>query len=168
MRCYLLIFTILLLFSCSGFEPLYKENKNLNHSLKGVVINTDKRKMSLDIKKNLLRKMPSDGNRIDHIIKIETDIENNSTVTSTDRKTSGYEIVTTSKVSLYKREKKIDKKVLSFEEKNVGLFEFSPNQVLSTLASRDRTLAISAENLSESILNRIMLYFVDKANDNKK
>ena len=47
----------------------------------------------------------------------------------------------------------------SFEEKEVTMFRLSPNQVLSTLASRNKASEISAENLSKSILDRLMIYF---------
>ena len=39
------------------------------------------------------------------------------------------------------------------------MFRLSPNQVLSTLASRNKASEISAENLSKSILDRLMIYF---------
>ena len=55
--------------------------------------------------------------------------------------------------------------IFSFEEKSVGLFDFSPNQVLSTLASRNRVLEISSESLSKRIFDRLMLYFSEKDND---
>ena len=136
------------------------------NNLKDIAIATDKKRMSSSIKKNLLRKLPPINNKINYIIKIETKTENNSLVTDTDRKTSGYEIITISNVLLYKREKAYDRVIFSFEERSVGLFDFSPNQVLSTLASRNRVLEMSSESLSKSILDRLMLYFSEKDNDN--
>ena len=56
--------------------------------------------------------------------------------------------------------------VLMFEENSVGLFNFSPNQVLSTLAARNRVLENSSNDLSEGILYRLMTYFSEKYNDN--
>ena len=53
-----------------------------------------------------------------------------------------------------------------FEEISVGLFNFSPNQVLSTLAARISVLENSSNYLSESILYRLMIYFSKKNNDN--
>ena len=58
-----------------------------------------------------------------------------------------------------------DKKVLSFEEKSSAVFEFSPNQVLSTLASRNRAFQISADTLSKNIMERIIVYFKKNKND---
>tara|TARA_B100000029_G_scaffold489837_1_gene548033 strand:+ start:1691 stop:2191 length:501 start_codon:yes stop_codon:yes gene_type:complete len=160
-----LIFIFIFLYSCSGFTPFYEKQKILSHNLKDIAITTDKKRMSLSIKKDLLRKLPPINNRIEYVLKIETKIENNSLVTDTDRKTSGYEIITISNILLYKREKTHDRVIFSFEEKSVGLFDFSPNQVLSTLASRNRVLEISSESLSKSILDRLMLYFLEKDND---
>ena len=163
MRLFSLIF--LTLFGCAGFEPLYIDHRNIREELNGIYIITDKTKMSLSIKKGLLRKLPPINNQINYIIKLETKIENNSTITSTDRKTSGYEIITKSKVSLYKRLMDYDKKILSFEEKSSAVFEFSPNQVLSTLASRNRAFQISADTLSKNIMDRIIVYFKKNKND---
>ncbi len=165
MKLFSLIFIFIFLYSCSGFTPLYEKKEILSYNLKNIAIATDKKRMSLSIKKNLLRKLPPINNKINYIIKIETKTENNSLVTDTDRKTSGYEIITISNVLLYKREKTYDRVIFSFEEKSVGLFDFSPNQVLSTLASRNRVLEISSESLSKSILDRLMLYFSEKDND---
>ena len=47
------------------------------------------------------------------------------------------------------------------------MFELSPNQVLSTLASRNKAFEISSENLSKSILDRLMIYFSKDTNVNK-
>ena len=105
---------------------------------------------------------------INFVLKIETEVENTSTATDTQRKTSGYEIITTSKVKLYSREKKLDKEVFLFEEKSAGLFNFSPNQVLSTLAARNRILDNSSNDLSDIILYRLMIYFASLENDSKE
>ena len=76
-------------------------------------------------------------------------------------------MIATSNVFLYKRELKYDRKIYSFEEKEFTMFELTPNQVLSTLASRNKAFEISSENLSKRILNRIMLYFAKENNVNK-
>ena len=39
------------------------------------------------------------------------------------------------------------------------MFELSPNQVLSTLASRNKAFEISSKNLSKGILDKILIYF---------
>tara|TARA_E500000331_G_C17101393_1_gene645489 strand:- start:123 stop:623 length:501 start_codon:yes stop_codon:yes gene_type:complete len=162
-----LVLFILFLNSCAEFTPLYENKKIFLENLKDATILTDNKKMSQSIKKNLLKKMPPSNNNIKFIIKIETEIENNSTVTSTDRKTSGYEIVTNAIVSLYKRDK-YDKLIFSFKEISVVPYELSPNQVLSTLASRNRVFDRSSIKLSKSILDRLMLYFSKiNYNDNK-
>ena len=157
-----------LLGSCSGFTPLFQEHSFLNNELRNIAITTDKKKMSLYIKRDLLKKIPPKANKISHIIKIETITETSSTVTASDRKTSGYEIITTSNIFLYKREKRYDRIIHSFEEKEITMFEMSPNQVLSTLASRNKAFEISSENLSKSILDGIMIYFSRNNNVDKK
>ena len=167
MRIIFLLFAIAFLYNCTGFSPLYQSRGILNDKLKNIAITTDKKKMSLSIKKALLKKIPPVSQTINYIIKIETNTETESSVTATDRKTSGYEVITTSTVFLYKRELKYDRKIYSFKEKEFTMFELSPNQVLSTLASRNKAFEISSENLSKSILNRIMLYFAKENNVNK-
>ena len=167
MKAFLLFFTIVLLNSCSGFTPLYQNQGFLYEKLKGISFHTDKKKMSLSIKKYMLKKLPPKTNHINYILKIETQTDTNSTVTDSDRKTSGYEVITTSDVFLYKRKKEYDKLIYSFQEKEVTMFELSPNQVLSTLASRNKAFEISSENISKNILNRIMLYFSKNNNVSK-
>ena len=168
MKLFLLILIVTALNSCANFKPLYQNHLELSNNLKKIAIVTDKKKMSLSIKKNLLKKLPFTGSDISFILKIETEVENTSTATDTQRKTSGYEIITTSKVILYSREKKLDKEVFLFEEKSVGLFNFSPNQVLSTLAARNRILDNSSNDLSDIILYRLMIYFTSLENDSKE
>ncbi len=167
MKTFLLLFAIVLLNSCSGFTPLYQNQGFLYEKLKDISFNTDKKKMSLSIKKYMLKKLPPKTNNINYILKIETQTDTNSTVTDSDRKTSGYEVITTSDVFLYKRKKEYDKLIYSFQEKEVTMFELSPNQVLSTLASRNKALEISSENISKSILDRLMLYFSQNNNVSK-
>ena len=168
MKIFLLILIVTIFNSCTKFKPLYQNHSGLSNNLKKIAIVTDKKKMSLSIKKNLLKKLPFTGSDISFILKIETEVENTSTATDTQRKTSGYEIITTSKVILYSREKKLDKEVFLFEEKSVGLFNFSPNQVLSTLAARNRILDNSSNDLSDIILYRLMIYFTSLENDSKE
>ena len=168
MKLFLLILVVTVLNNCTNFKPLYQNHKELSNNLKKIAIVTDKKKMSLSIKKNLLKKLPFAGSDISFILKIETEVENTSTATDTQRKTSGYEIITTSKVILYSREQKLDKKVFLFEEKSAGLFNFSPNQVLSTLAARNRILDNSSDDLSDIILYRLMIYFASLENDSKE
>lgn len=168
MKLFLLILIFTVLNSCTDFKPLYQNHTELSNNLKKMAIVTDKKKMSLSIKKNLLKKLPFASSDINFILKIETEVENTSTATDTQRKTSGYEIITTSKVRLYSREKKLDKEVFLFEEKSAGLFNFSPNQVLSTLAARNRILDNSSDDLSDIILYRLMIYFASLENDSKE
>ncbi len=167
MRVIFLLFSLALLNNCTGFSPLYQSHGILNEKLKSVAIITDKKKVSLSIKKDLLKKIPPTQKPIKHIIKIETKTETSSSVTDTNRKTSGYEVIVTFNVFLYKREAKYDRRVYSFEETEITMFELSPNQVLSTLASRNKAFEISSENISKRILNRIMLYFAKGNSANK-
>jgi len=161
-----LIFLTLFFCSCTNFKPLYKKKEFISNNLKEIAVVTDKKKMSLSIKKNLIKKFPPIKDKINYILKIESEIENTSTATDTQRKTSGYEIKTTSKIYLFKRGKKYDREILQFEENSIGLFNFSPNQVLSTLAARNRVLENSSNDLSASILYRLMIYFSNIDNDN--
>ena len=43
----------------------------------------------------------------------------------------------------------------SSQEKEITMFELSPNQVLSTLASRNKALKISSENISQESPQKI-------------
>ena len=72
MKLFSLIFIFLFLYSCSGFTPLYEKQKILAYNLKDIAVTTDKKKMSLSIKKDLLRKLPPKNDSIRYIIKIET------------------------------------------------------------------------------------------------
>ena len=159
MKLFSLILIFIFLYNCSGFSPLYQSQSLFSDSFKAMAVTTDSKEMSLSIKKDLLRKLPPTKENTQYIVKIETKTENSSTVTDTDRKTSGYEIITIAKVAIYKRKKKYDKIIFSFEERTTGIFDFTPNQVLSTLASRKKVLRISSENLSKNILDRLILYF---------
>ena len=102
MRIVFLLFSIALLNNCTGFTPLYQSHGILNEELKSIAIVTDKKKVSLSIKKDLLKKIPPTKKTINHIIKIETKTETASSVTDTNRKTSGYEVIVTFNVFLYK------------------------------------------------------------------
>ena len=166
MRVIFLLFAIAFLYNCAGFSPLYQSRGILNEKLKNIAITTDKKDVFV-YKKRATKKIPPTSQKINYIIRIETKTETESSATDTDRKTSGYDVIATSNVFLYKRELKYDRKVYSFEEQEITMFELSPNQVLSTLASRDKAFEISSENLSKSILNRIMLYFTKENNVNK-
>ena len=167
MRFFFLPLIMFFLSSCSGFTPLYQKHSILNEKLKNIAIATDKKKMSLAVKKNLLKKIPPTRDEINYILKIETKTETGSTVTASDRKTSGYEVISTSNIFLYKRDLAYDRVIFSFEEKAVTMFELSPNQVLSTLASRNKAFEISSKNLSKSILDKIFIYFSKDKNVNK-
>lgn len=167
MKSFFLFLTILLLNNCSGFTPLYKNHSFLNEQLKNITLTSDRKKMSLSVKKNLLQMLPSSKEQINYILKIETLTQTSSTVTASDRKTSGYEVITNAKLFLYKRMKRYDKLVFSFDKKEVTMFELSPNQVLSTLASRNKAFKISSENISKSIFDELMLYFTSKNYVNK-
>lgn len=164
MKSFLLFFIVVFLNSCSGFTPLYQKQTLLNDKLRNIAITTDKKKISLSVKKDLLKKIPPATNEINYIIKLETKTETTSTVTASDRKTSGYEIIITSNILLYKRERRYDRIIYSFTEKEIAMFELSPNQVLSTLASRNKAFEISSENLSKNILDKIMIYFSKSSN----
>ena len=83
------------------------------------MITTDKKKMSLSIKKELLKKIPPSSEKIKYIIKIETKTETESSVTATNRKTSGYEVIVTSNVFLYKRELNMTEKFIIFKKEQL-------------------------------------------------
>ena len=159
MKFFSLILIYIFLYGCSGFSPLYQNQNLLSDSFRNIAVTSDSKEMSLSVKRDLLRKLPPRNAVAKYIVKIETKTENNSTVTDTDRKTSGYEIITIAKVMIYIRKKKYDKMIFSFEERTTGLFDFTPNQVMSTLSSRKKVLKISSENLSKNILDRLILYF---------
>ena len=72
-----------------GFSPLYQNQNLLSDSFRNIAVTSDSKEMSLSIKRDLLRKLPPRNENAKYIVKIETKTENNSTVTDTDRKTSG-------------------------------------------------------------------------------
>ena len=89
------------------FSPLYQNRDIFNEKFKNIAITTDKNRMSLSIKKDLLKKIPPASKTINYIIRIETKTETESSATATDRKTAGYEVIATSNVFLYKKRVKI-------------------------------------------------------------
>ena len=114
---------------------LYQNQGFLYEKLKDISFNTDKK--NVFVYKKIYAQLPPKTNNINYILKIETQTDTNSTVTDSD-KHSGYEVITTSDVFLYKEEE-YDKLIYSFQEKKT-MFELSPNQVLSTLASKIKHL----------------------------
>ena len=68
---FLLIFLAIFFYSCTNFKPLYKK-EFLSNNLKEIAVVTDKKKMSLSIKKNLLERLPPVKNKIGYILKIES------------------------------------------------------------------------------------------------
>ena len=64
---FFLIFLLIFFYSCTNFKPLYKKKEFLSNNFKEVAVVTDKKKMSLSIKKNLLRRLPPIKNEISYI-----------------------------------------------------------------------------------------------------
>ena len=96
----------LFLYSCSNFKPLYKNDLDSLYYLQTIYIVTDKKKISENIKKNLIELFPT-NKETKYILKIEGLSETTGTVSDTTRKISRYKNQVSAKVKIYYRKKKI-------------------------------------------------------------
>ena len=71
--------------SCSNFKPLYKNNLSSLYALQEISIVTDKKRISENIKKNLIELFPT-NKKTKYILKIEGLSETTGTVSDTTEK----------------------------------------------------------------------------------
>ena len=93
------------------------------------------------------------------MLKIETTTSTNGTVSNIDTKVSRYEIHTEMLASLYKR-KKYDQLIFQFKERRISPYSLSSNEVLSTLSGRQKAESLAVKNLSETVFDRLIIYFI--------
>ena len=153
------ILTIFFFFlnSCSNFKPLYKNNLSSLYALQEVSIITDKKRISENIKKNLLELFPT-NKKTKYILKIEGLSETMGTVSDTTRKISRYKNQVTANVKIYYRQKKYDKLIYEFYEKRDASYSLISNNIRSTIASKKNAELTSTRVLSEEIYKRVLVF----------
>ena len=143
--------------SCSNFEPLYKKQLSSLYTLQEVSIITDKKRISENIKKNLLELFPN-NKKTKYILKIEGVSENTGTVSDTTRKISRYKTQVSANIKIYYRQKKYDRLLYEFYEKRDASYSLISNNVRSTMASKKSAELTSSRLLSEEIYKRVLVF----------
>ena len=154
---FILTFFFFFLNSCSNFKPLYKNNLSSLYALQEVSIITDKKRISENIKKNLLELFPT-NKKTKYILKIEGLSETMGTVSDTTRKISRYKNQVTANVKIYYRQKKYDKLIYEFYEKRDASYSLISNNIRSTIASKKNAELTSIRLLSEEIYKRVLVF----------
>ena len=161
MRVIIKTFTIITFFllinSCSNFKPLYKNNLDSLYTLQDVYIITDKKKISENLKKNLIDLFPN-NKKTKYILKIEGVSETTGTVSDSTRKISRYKNQVSANVKLYYRQKKYDKLIYEFYEKRDASYSLILNNIRSTIASKKNAELTSTRLLSEEIYKRVLIF----------
>ena len=154
---FILTFFFFFLNSCSNFKPLYKNNLSSLYALQEVSIITDKKRISENIKKNLLELFPT-NKKTNYILKIEGLSETMGTVSDTTRKISRYKNQVTANVKIYYRQRKYDKLIYEFYEKRDASYSLISNNIRSTIASKKNAELTSTRVLSEEIYKRVLVF----------
>ena len=156
-KIFIVTFFIFFLNSCSTFEPLYKNQLSSLYALQEVSIITDKKRISENIKKNLLELFPN-NKKTKYILKIEGLSETTGTVSDTTRKISRYKNQVSANIKIYYRKKKYDKLIYEFYEKRDASYSLISNNVRSTMASKKSAESTSSRLLSEEIYKRVLVF----------
>ena len=143
--------------SCSNFNPLYKSNLDSLYKLQEFYITTDKKKISENIKKNLIELFPI-NKKPKYILKIEGLSETTGTVSDSTRKISRYKNQVSANVKIYYRHKKYDKLIYQFFEKRDASYSLILNNIRSTIASKKNAELTSTRLLSEEIYKRVLIF----------
>ena len=125
--------------------------------LQEVYIVTDKKKVSENIKKNLIELFPS-NKKVKYILNIEGLSETSGTVSDATRKISRYKNQVSANVKIYYRQKKYDKLIYEFYEKRDASYSLILNNIRSTIASKKNAELTSTRLLSEEIYKRILVF----------
>ena len=141
----------------SNFKPLYKDNLDSLYTLQDIYIITDKKKISENIKKNLIELFPS-NKKAKYILKIEGLSETSGTVSDATRKISRYKNQVSANVKIYYRQQKYDKLIYEFDEKRDASYSLILNNIRSTIASKKNAERTSTRLLSEEIYRRILIF----------
>ena len=156
-KIFIVTFFIFFLNSCSNFEPLYKNQLSSLYALQEVSIITDKKRISENIKKNLLELFPN-NKKTKYILKIEGLSETTATVSDTARKISRYKNQVSANIKIYYRQRKYDKLLYEFFEKRDASYSLISNNVRSTMASKKSAELTSTRLLSEEIYKRVLVF----------
>ena len=156
-KIFIVTFFFFFLNCCSNFKPLYKNNLNSLHALPEVSIVTDKKRVSENIKKNLIELFPS-NKKIKYILKIKGLSETTGTVSDTTRKISRYKNQVSANVKIYYRQRKYDKLIYEFYEKRDASYSLISNNIRSTIASKKNAELTSTRLLSEEIYRRVLVF----------
>ena len=143
--------------SCSNFKPLYENNIESLYMLQDVYIITDKKKISENIKKNLIELFPT-NKQTKFILKIEGLSETTGTVSDSTRKISRYKNQVSANVKIYYRQEKYDKLIYKFYEKRDSSYSLILNNIRSTIASKKNAELTSTRLLSEEIYKRVLVF----------
>jgi len=154
---FILTFFFFFLNSCSNFKPLYKNNLSSLYALQEVSIITDKKRISENIKQNLVELFPT-NKKTKYILKVEGLSETMGTVSDTTRKISRYKNQVTANVKIYYRQKKYDKLIYEFYEKRDASYSLISNNIRSTIASKKNAELTSIRLLSEEIYKRVLVF----------
>ncbi len=156
-KIFITAFFFFFLNSCSNFKPLYKDNLDSLYTLQDIYIITDKKKISENIKKNLIELFPS-NKKAKYILKIEGLSETSGTVSDATRKISRYKNQVSANVKIYYRQQKYDKLIYEFDEKRDASYSLILNNIRSTIASKKNAERTSTRLLSEEIYRRILIF----------
>ena len=156
-KIFIITFFFFFLNSCSNFKPLYKNNLVSLYALQEISIITDKKKISENIKKNLIELFPT-NKKTKYILKIEGLSETTGTVSDTTRKISRYKNQVSANVKIYYRQKKYDKLIYEFYEKRDASYSLILNNIRSTIASKKNAELTSTRLLSEEIYKRVLVF----------
>ena len=156
-KIFIVTFFIFFLNSCSNFKPLYKNYLSSLYALQEVSIITDKKRISENIKKNLVELFPT-NKKTKYILKIEGLSETTGTVSDTTRNISRYKNQVSANVKIYYRQRKYDKLLYEFYEKRDASYSLISNNIRSTIASKKTAELTSTKLLSEEIYKRILVF----------
>ena len=156
-KVFIVTFFIFFFNGCSNFEPLYKNRLSSLYALQEVSIITDKKRISENIKKNLLELFPN-NKKTKYILKIEGVSETTGTVSDTTRKISRYKTQVSANIKIYYRQKKYDRLLYEFYEKRDASYSLISNNVRSTMASKKSAELTSSKLLSEEIYKRVLVF----------
>ena len=156
-KTFTITFFFFFLNSCSNFKPLYKDKLNSLYMLQEVYIVTDKKRISENIKKNLIELFPS-NKKAKYILNIEGLSETSGTVSDATRKISRYKNQVSANIKIYYRQQEYDKLIYEFYEKRDASYSLILNNIRSTIASKKKAELTSTRLLSEEIYRRVLVF----------
>ena len=125
--------------------------------LQEVYIVTDKKRISENIKKNLIELFPS-NKKAKYILNIEGLSETSGTVSDATRKISRYKNQVSANIKIYYRQQEYDKLIYEFYEKRDASYSLILNNIRSTIASKKNAEKTSIKLLSEEIYKRVLVF----------